>query len=193
MARTNKKKKRRYLITRNVMTTLIMSRIHAALVVAFFSALPVGLSAAERDSELIRRENARAGARDWQLTRVALENTNSVRAAYIEGYCSRQSVSAGETIDIMVSTKPPSRFRIEIFRTGYYGGRGARLMRTLGPFEGAAQPDPEIGPKNLHECQWKPATTLTIPAEWPSGIYLGRLTCLPPDENTGAWQSYVIF
>jgi hypothetical protein len=151
------------------------------------------VSAAERDPDLIRRENAKEGSRDWQLTRVALENYNGHRARYIEGYCSKQSVAAGETIDIMVSTNPPARFQIEIFRTGFYGGRGARLMATLGPFDGEKQPDPQPGPKNLHECQWKPATTLTIPADWPSGVYLGRLTCLPPDDTKAPWQSYVVF
>src|SRR5262245_59506050 len=71
---------------------------------------PTILLSAERDSKLVRRENAKPGARDWQLTRVALLNNTSVRAAYIEGYCSRQSVRAGEAIDICVSTSPPSRF-----------------------------------------------------------------------------------
>jgi len=149
--------------------------------------------AADADPDLIRRENAKEGSRDWQLTRVRLLNPNGVRAAHIEGYCSKQSVAAGELLEIMVSTNPPARFQIEIFRTGYYGGRGARLMTTLGPFDGATQPDPEIGPKNLHECRWKPATSLTIPADWPSGVYLGRLTCLPPDDAHAPWQSYVIF
>jgi len=150
-------------------------------------------AAADRDPDLIRRENAKEGSRDWQLTRVALVSNTGVRAAYIEGYCTRQSVRAGESLGICVSTNPPSKFQIEIFRTGYYGGRGARLMTTLGPFEGQTQPDPAPGPKNLHECQWKPSTTLTIPADWPSGVYLGRLTCLPPDETKAPWQSYVIF
>lgn len=164
-------------------------------ILAFLLTLAISssLHSADRDPDLIRRENAREGSRDWQLTRVALENYTSVRAKYIEGYCSKQSVATGETIDIMVSTNPPAKFQIEIFRTGYYGGRGARLMQTLGPFEGVKQPDPEIGPKNLHECQWKPATTLIIPADWPSGVYLGRLTCLPEVETKAAWQSYVVF
>ena len=102
-------------------------------------------------------------------------------------------MAAGETIDIMVSTKPARPFQIEIFRTGYYGGRGARLMTKLGPFDGQPQPVPEIGPKNLHECKWKASTQLTIPADWPSGVYLGRLTTIPPDDTVAAWQSYVIF
>ena len=151
------------------------------------------LQAADRDAGLIRRENAKEGSRDWQLTRVALVSNTSVRAAYIEGYCSKQSVRSGDTIHICVSTDPPSRFQIEVFRTGYYGGRGARLMTTLGPFDGTKQPDPSLGPKNLHECRWKAATQLTIPADWPSGVYLGRLTCLPPRETNAPWQSYVVF
>jgi hypothetical protein len=152
------------------------------------------LPAAERDAERIRRENALPGSTDWQLTRVRLDDLNGTRAPDIEGYCSRQSVAAGETLDIFVSTNPPAKFQIEIFRTGYYGGRGARLMQTLGPFTGITQPTPTPGEKDLHECRWQPATTLTIPAEWTSGVYLGRLTTLPDDpERQPAWQSYVIF
>ncbi len=146
----------------------------------------------ERDPQLIRRENEKPGALDWQLTRVRLDGSR-FRSPWIEGYCSKQSVSAGESIDIMVSTDPPERFGIEIFRTGYYGGRGARLMTTLGPFEGKAQPTPPIGEKNLRECRWEATTSLTIPADWPSGVYLGRLTLLTGDPTKGAWQSYVVF
>jgi hypothetical protein len=147
----------------------------------------------ERGENVITRENALPGARDWQLTRVQLRPGNNVRANFIEGYCSRQSVRAGDTLEFFVSTSPAARFQIEIFRTGYYGGRGARHLTTLGPFEGVEQPTPEPGEKNLHECRWTAATALTIPADWVSGVYLGRLTVLPPDETRGAWQSYVIF
>src|SRR5689334_3421698 len=78
-------------------------------------------------ASLIADENAKPGAIDWQLTRVRVDS-GGFRSPWIEGYCSRQSVKAGETIDIMVSTNPARRFHIEIFRMGYYGGRGARLV-----------------------------------------------------------------
>src|SRR3954469_11561485 len=103
----------------------------------------------ERDATLIARENARPGATDWQLTRVRLDDPDGVRSPWIEGYCSKQSVEAGEPLDILVSTDPPRRFEIQVFRMGHYGGRGARLMTTLGPFEGQAQPTPRPGPKDL--------------------------------------------
>ncbi|MGE3822244.1 MAG: N,N-dimethylformamidase beta subunit family domain-containing protein [Isosphaeraceae bacterium] len=140
---------------------------------------------------LIRDENRKPGATDWQLTRVRPDR-KGFRTPWIEGYCSRQSVKAGESIDVMVSTDPARRYTIEVFRTGYYGGKGARLMTTLGPFPGKPQPTPAPGPKNLHECRWEPATTLTIPQDWPSGVYLGRLTTLP-EPGEPYWQSYVIF
>ena len=148
---------------------------------------------AKRDPQLIRRENEKPGARDWQLTRVRLDRPGGFRSPWIEGYCSQRSVLAGQPIDILVSTNPPQRFQIEIFRTGYYGGRGARLMTTLGPFDGKTQPTPPVQDRRLRECQWTPTTTLTIPTDWPSGVYLGRLTLLTSGPTEAAWQSYVVF
>lgn len=141
----------------------------------------------------IAQENQKPGSTDWQLTRIRLDKTDGFRSPFIEGFCSRQSVKAGETLDIFVSTKPEARFHIEIFRTGYYGGRGARLMTKLGPFDGHEQPVPEIGPNRLRECQWQKTTTLAIPDEWVSGVYLGRLTTLPSTRDEPYWQSYIVF
>lgn len=141
---------------------------------------------------LIQQENARPGSDDWQLTRMKLDGSG-YRSPAIEGYCSRQSVKAGETLDFFVSTKPAARFKIEIFRTGYYGGKGARLMTELGPFEGHEQPTPPVGEKRLRECRWQKSTALTIPPDWVSGVYLGRLTTLPATADEPYWQSYVVF
>ncbi len=149
-------------------------------------------SAAESGSNPIVVENQKPGATDWQLTRVRVDGSN-YRSTWIEGYCSKQSVLAGESIDIMVSTNPPRQFEIEVFRMGYYGGRGARLMTKLGPFQGETQPTPTPGEKNIHECRWTPATQLKIPQDWTSGVYLGRLTTLVDPEKEPYWQSYVVF
>lgn len=142
---------------------------------------------------LIRDENAKPGSTDWQLTRVGLEKTGGLRSPWIEGYCSRQSVRSGDSLDIFVSTDPPTPFRVEIFRTGYYDGRGARLMKDLGPFRGKKQPLPPVGEKRLRECRWESSLSLTIPDDWPSGVYLGRLTTESDPDRFGYWQSYVVF
>ncbi|WP_197455100.1 N,N-dimethylformamidase beta subunit family domain-containing protein [Stieleria varia] len=167
-------------VTTLFLTTMIETGAHAG-------------EPAAADANIVQRENARQGSTDWQLTRVRLDRSDGCRSPAIEGYCSKQSVAAGETLQIMVSTDPAESFQIEIFRTGYYGGRGARLMTTLGPFAGKAQPVPKPDERTMHECQWEPSTELTIPDDWPSGVYLGRLTTLPPAAERPYWQSYVIF
>ncbi|HVJ67682.1 MAG TPA: N,N-dimethylformamidase beta subunit family domain-containing protein [Caulifigura sp.] len=138
------------------------------------------------------RENSREGARDWQLTRIRLDKS-TIRSPGIEGYCSHQSIGAGQTLDIMVSANPPVQFHLEIFRMGYYGGRGARLVHKAGPLQADTQPDPPVGDHRLRECRWKPTYSLKIPADWPSGVYLGRLSRVPHDDGLEPWQSYVVF
>ncbi|NUM54063.1 MAG: twin-arginine translocation signal domain-containing protein [Candidatus Hydrogenedentes bacterium] len=136
----------------------------------------------------LHKENVRADATDWQLTYTKVDPKTRYRCPWIEGYCSRASVKAGDALDIFVSANPPGRFTIDIFRMGYYDGAGARLMQQLGPFDGVTQPDPPIGNERIRECQWKPATTITIPEDWVSGVYLGRLSLVD-----APWQSYVVF
>jgi len=138
--------------------------------------------------DLIRAENEKPGTRDWLLANTRVDRRTKYRCPWIEGYCSRTSLKAGERLSIMVSTNPKSPFTIDIYRLGYYGGTGGRHLLRLGPFQGQVQPDPEVGPERLRECLWEPATELTIPADWVSGVYLGKLTA----EREGL-QSYVIF
>lgn len=157
------------------------------------SLLPlISFSSIERKDNLIVKENKKVGSLDWQLTRVKPDD-KLYRTPLIEGYCSKQSLKRGESLDIMVSTNPVQKFELEIFRTGYYNGCGARLMTKLGPFDGVKQEDPAIGAKNLQECKWRATTTLTIPEDWISGVYIGRLTTIPASKEQSYWQSYIIF
>lgn len=137
---------------------------------------------------VIPAENERPGTRDWMATNVRVDPRTKYRSPGIEGYASRTSVRPGEKIDLHVSTNPASPFVVDIYRMGYYQGHGARHMARLGPFKGDVQPDPPVGEKRLRECRWEPCTTFTIPDDWTSGVYLGKLTA----EREGL-QSYVIF
>ncbi len=143
---------------------------------------------ARRDPDLIRRENAKPGTRDWLLTKTRVDPATKWRCPWIEGYCSRTSLRAGEEITFHVSTNPASDFTLEIFRLGWYGGLGGRQVHAAGPFKGETQPDPAVGEKRVRDCRWSPAYRLTIPSDWPSGVYLGKLT-----EAREGLQSYVIF
>jgi len=140
------------------------------------------------DPDRIRRENDRPGTRDWMTTNVRVDPETKYRSPWIEGFASRTSVRPGESITLHVSTNPPSPFVIEIYRLGYYQGHGGRLMMKTGPIKGSVQPDPPVGPKRLRECVWAPSASITIPADWPSGVYLGKLTA-----ERERLQSYVVF
>ena len=62
-------------------------------------------------------------------------------------------------------------------------------MARIGSFQGRPQPMPMMTIERLRECNWEIATTLTIPKDWPSGVYLGKLS----REEPFGKQSYVIF
>src|SRR5438105_7784985 len=145
-------------------------------------------SATKLSSDVISRENQRAGTRSWLLENTRIEPATKYRCPWIEGYCSRTSVRAGQRIQFHVSTNPPSPFTLDLYRMGYYGGAGGRHVLSLGPFAGKMQPDPPIGPNRLRECQWQPCATLKIPRDWVSGVYLGKLT-----TQREALQSFLIF
>src|SRR5436190_3384808 len=144
-----------------------------------------GCAASDRAPDLIRTENERPGTREWlpKNGRVA-----GNRCPWVEGYCSRTSVRPGGSIDFFVSTDPASSFVIDVYRIGYYQGLGGRHLARLGPFPGKPQEVPAPGPRRLRECRWESCTTLTIPSDWPSGVYVGKLTA-----EREAIESYLIF
>lgn len=154
------------------------------------SALPANAGFAEQSAptNAIQIENQQPGTRDWMLSRAKIDAPSKYRCPWIEGYASHSSIEAGESLQLFVSTTPATRFRIDLFRLGFYGGLGGRLVASLGEFEGREQPLPEPGPKRLIDCHWEATTSLVIPKDWCSGVYVGKLTLL--DEGT---DSYVIF
>jgi len=139
-------------------------------------------------SGIISQENARPGTRDWMLSNTRIDPKSHFRCPWIEGYCSRTSVRPGEEISFFVSTDPASSFTLDLYRMGYYSGDGGRHVDTLGPFAGRVQETPPVGERRLRDCRWEPCATIKIPADWVSGVYLGKLTA-----EKEKLQSYVIF
>jgi hypothetical protein len=137
---------------------------------------------------VIAKENGRAGTKEWMLTKPRVDKATKYRCPWIEGFCSRTSVRHGEKIAFYVSTNPASKYALTIYRLGYYGGAGGREMARYGPLHGTVQPDPPTGDKRYRDCRWALATELTVPSDWVSGVYLGKLTA----ANDGT-QSYLIF
>jgi hypothetical protein len=141
---------------------------------------------------LIAEENKKAGTTDWQLTYV---KSNNYRSALIEGYCSKTSLRAGESLDIFLSAGGLSGEKgfktdvtIDFYRIGYYGGKGGRFMQRIGPFSVHTRSTPPIAEHRLRTCTWLPSASFTIPGEWVSGVYVGKLSC-----TAHRYQSYIIF
>jgi hypothetical protein len=134
---------------------------------------------------LVSDENRKPGTTDWQLTFIRSEGC---RSDSVEGYCSKTSVRAGEAIEFYLSAESACEVSIDIYRMGYYGGKGGRLMNRLGPFSVSPQGVPFVAEHRLRQCEWHPATSFTIPKDWISGVYIGKLSC-----STERYQSYVIF
>ncbi|MFM8270908.1 MAG: N,N-dimethylformamidase beta subunit family domain-containing protein [Gemmata sp.] len=133
-------------------------------------------------------ENEKPGTTDWQLTYVKFDAKAKYRQSLIEGYCTRTSAAAGEKLGFCVSADPAAPFTIDVYRMGYYGGTGGRLVKSFGPFDGKPQPVPPAGERRLRECAWEPCVTFAVPKDWLSGVYLAKLSA------TGhRYQSYCIF
>lgn len=138
--------------------------------------------------ETIRNENEKPGTTDWQLTYTRIDPATKYRCPWIEGYVSKASLRAGDTLELMVSTNPAAAFTVDFYRLGYYDGTGGRHLLALGPLAGRTQVDPPVGRERLRECRWEPAASVKIPRDWPSGVYLGKLSLLE-----GRYQSYIVF
>ena len=108
----------------------------------------------------------------------------------IQGFATQMSVNVGETQSFKVKTTANS-YRLDIYRMGYYGGNGARLIATTNPVGRQTQPncltDATTG---LVDCgNWAVSASWQVPAEAVSGIYFARL--VRTDGTSGA--SHVFF
>jgi hypothetical protein len=126
------------------------------------------------------------GTSDWQIP---LANIKLIDQGGIEGFASKTSVGHGGTIKFFVNTRS-SIYQIDFFRMGWYGGLGSRWMDHLVNQQGVNQktPCPMDRDSGLIECNWLATSALVISADWPSGVYLAKLTAL----DTGG-QNYIIF
>lgn len=144
----------------------------------------------------ILRENALHGTSSWQIP------SGKAASTEIEAYASATSVLPGQTLTFYVSTqKEGTSYSIIIYRLGWYGGLGGRLMTSQGNQIGFAQGyyDPHthrlVGcgscrvdkQTGLVEARWLPSYSLNVPSGWPTGVYLAKFT----DSN--GMQTYAPF
>jgi len=128
-------------------------------------------------------ENHNLGTTNWNLS-----NSGSDAVGQIKGYASAVSINKGESITFFVSVNPAQTFTIDVYRLGWYGGAGGRLMQHVDALQGTQQQtcptDPTLG---TIVCAWNPSFTLAVPDTWTSGIFVALLA------NAAGFQNYIVF
>ncbi|MEV6302488.1 N,N-dimethylformamidase beta subunit family domain-containing protein [Actinoplanes sp. NPDC051861] len=129
-------------------------------------------------------ENTKTGT-----PRTTWDVTGSGSAA-LQGFTTEMSVNVGETVRFKVDSSAAS-YRLDIYRMGYYGGNGARLITTVNPVGQQNQPDCVSDPTTgLVDCgNWAVSASWPVPSTAVSGIYFARL--VRTDGTSGA--SHVVF
>jgi VCBS repeat-containing protein len=128
------------------------------------------LAAAATSTNAIVLENQKQGTPQsvWDIAGAGSSN--------IEGFATDISVNVGNTVDFKINTNS-SNYRIEIYRLGYYGGMGARLVDTIQHTGVQNQPAP------LHDAttglvdagNWSISASWDMPADAVSGVYIAKL------------------
>jgi hypothetical protein len=126
-------------------------------------------------------ENQRTGTTAWKIT-----NKSTVEIA---GYAAATSVNQGESLPIKVSLGQAGNYMLDVYRLGYYGGNGGRLIFNSGTLEGTNQ-DKKISTQpstGLVECNWDTSYTLQIGDDWTTGLYIINATDQKTSRQAQIW------
>ncbi len=153
------------------LTRLIALLVFAAAVVAPTVWFAPVAEAAPCDPPVVNKvlcENLQPGADDWQV---------QYRDDSIVGYTTDISTTPGGQVQFKMLTNAPS-YKIDIYRLGYYGGKGARYVETVKRRDPQSQPPClRDGPTALIDCgNWAVSVTWPVPATAVSGIYYAKVT-----------------
>jgi hypothetical protein len=173
-----------------------LRRMVVAVTLALVAAmLPVGLpanflssaSAADPCAPLVNAiscENSKPGspASEWDIS--------GAGGSDIQGFATEISVNAGQPIPFKVDTSA-ANYTIDIYRTGWYQGLGARKVATVTP-SAFRQNQPQCltdVTTELYDCgNWAVSATWQVPSTAVSGVYFALLT--RPDNGN---QSHITF
>lgn len=130
-------------------------------------------------------ENRKPGSRGWSIPQAG-KVLGSDSTGQVKAFFGASSVDRGGSIDLKISTSSPGPVDYEIYRMGWYQGLGGRLVDKR-VVDAVRQPacvtDSRTG---MLSCPWATTTTVQVPPEWMSGIYLVVLT-------RGIYQNWATF
>jgi hypothetical protein len=134
------------------------------------------------DPNAIVLENEKPGTPEsvWQIEQ---DSTN------IEGFTTAISTNIGGTVNFKINTDS-AHYVINIYRLGYYGGDGARLVASIDHNASSAivQPNPIVDPATglVDAGNWSVTDSWNVPTAAVSGVYVADL--IREDKTAGAFQ-----
>ena len=162
------------LATRSGFSRLIVGSLAVAAALVFLAIAPAASLAAPCTPPVVNKvacENTQPGAdpSTWEVDGNGDES--------IQGFATQMSVKPGDTINFKIKSAT-SNFHIDVFRLGYYGGDGARLMQgSLSPTGPSTQPACQtFASTGLIDCgNWSVTRSWTVPTTAVSGVYIAHL------------------
>ena len=135
----------------------------------------------------IATENAKAGTPEsvWSIHGSIANQGDS----QIEGFATQISTNAGQTVSFKIDTAS-SGYTLDIYRLGYYGGSGARLITSMHHSGADNQPNPifNSATNTVDAGNWSVTDSWAIPSTAVSGVYFAKLT-----SDTGDLQNMIPF
>ena len=117
-------------------------------------------------------ENSKLG------TDPAIWDVSGAGSSSIQGYTTDISANVGETVRFKVDT-PAQAYRIDVYRLGFYAGRGARAVATVQPTAALPQSQPSCltnAGTGLVDCgNWAVSALWTVPLDTVSGVFVAKL------------------
>ena len=114
----------------------------------------------------------------------------------LAGYASATSVAAGGLLHFYVWAE--ASYRVDIYRLGYYGGAGGRLVQSVAAVAATRQPACAWidggSPAQYYSCAgWHNSYDLSVPSNWVSGIYIAALTSTTTGAGGQPYQAHIVF
>ena len=164
-------RQRRVTRTTVALATALLLALSTAVVGVAPAATAAGSSCGTTINQ-IACENSKPGAEpdEWDI--------NGAGDGSIQGFSTDISVNVGKKIDFKIDTDARA-YSVNIYRTGYYQGLGARKIATVTPSVTLPQTQPQCisdQTTELYDCgTWKVSASWTVPADAISGVYIAVL------------------
>lgn len=164
---------RTFLVISATIVTLVLTACGASSGGSTSSTVPATSATAANP---VQRENSRPGNPGWEIPASA--------GTVITGYASETSVAPGQGFDLHVAAPPGSRYRVLVYRLGWYQGIGGRLITCVPGCRSSqaaiAQPPPTTpgSVTGLFRAPWGVTDRVEIPPDAISGYYEAKLEIL---------------